>query len=275
MVSFILQLSMNRLNGIDREFEEKVYCFAYYTLYTKCSAIYRMGVTNMLKIQNLKKSYGKRTILNNVNMNIPKGKVYALIGPNGAGKSTIMKILTGLVSKTSGSIIFEGREWSRRDLRKIGSIIEEPPLYKNLSAYDNMKVVTTMLGVSESTILPLLNKVGLGNIDKRPVKQFSLGMKQRLGIAISLINSPKLLILDEPTNGLDPIGIQELREIIESFKSEGMTIMISSHILSEVEHLADFIGFIYEGKIVLEKEYDGSENLEELFNNQILFEKRR
>ncbi|AKI35387.1 TPA: lantibiotic protection ABC transporter ATP-binding protein [Streptococcus pyogenes] len=229
----------------------------------------------MLKIQNLKKSYGKRTILNNVNMNIPKGKVYALIGPNGAGKSTIMKILTGLVSKTSGSIIFEGREWSRRDLRKIGSIIEEPPLYKNLSAYDNMKVVTTMLGVSESTILPLLNKVGLGDIDKRPVKQFSLGMKQRLGIAISLINSPKLLILDEPTNGLDPIGIQELREIIESFKSEGMTIMISSHILSEVEHLADFIGFIYEGKIVLEKEYDGSENLEELFNNQILFEKRR
>ncbi|HHK1956065.1 TPA: lantibiotic protection ABC transporter ATP-binding protein, partial [Streptococcus pyogenes] len=216
---------------------------------------------------------GKRTILNNVNMNIPKGKVYALIGPNGAGKSTIMKILTGLVSKTSGSIIFEGREWSRRDLRKIGSIIEEPPLYKNLSAYDNMKVVTTMLGVSESTILPLLNKVGLGNIDKRPVKQFSLGMKQRLGIAISLINSPKLLILDEPTNGLDPIGIQELREIIESFKSEGMTIMISSHILSEVEHLADFIGFIYEGKIILEKEYDGSENLEELFNNQILFEK--
>ncbi|SDV98806.1 Lantibiotic transport ATP-binding protein srtF [Streptococcus pyogenes] len=213
--------------------------------------------------------------MNNVNMNIPKGKVYALIGPNGAGKSTIMKILTGLVSKTSGSIIFEGREWSRRDLRKIGSIIEEPPLYKNLSAYDNMKVVTTMLGVSESTILPLLNKVGLGDIDKRPVKQFSLGMKQRLGIAISLINSPKLLILDEPTNGLDPIGIQELREIIESFKSEGMTIMISSHILSEVEHLADFIGFIYEGKIVLEKEYDGSENLEELFNNQILFEKRR
>ncbi|HHJ7230375.1 TPA: lantibiotic protection ABC transporter ATP-binding protein, partial [Streptococcus pyogenes] len=206
------------------------------------------------------------------NMNIPKGKVYALIGPNGAGKSTIMKILTGLVSKTSGSIIFEGREWSRQDLRKIGSIIEEPPLYKNLSAYDNMKVVTTMLGVSESTILPLLNKVGLGNIDKRPVKQFSLGMKQRLGIAISLINSPKLLILDEPTNGLDPIGIQELREIIESFKSEGMTIMISSHILSEVEHLADFIGFIYEGKIILEKEYDGSENLEELFNNQILFE---
>ncbi|WP_262366413.1 lantibiotic protection ABC transporter ATP-binding protein, partial [Streptococcus pyogenes] len=214
-------------------------------------------------------------MLNNVNMNIPKGKVYALIGPNGAGKSTIMKILTGLVSKTSGSIIFEGREWSRRDLRKIGSIIEEPPLYKNLSAYDNMKVVTTMLGVSESTILPLLNKVGLGDIDKRPVKQFSLGMKQRLGIAISLINSPKLLILDEPTNGLDPIGIQELREIIESFKSEGMTIMISSHILSEVEHLADFIGFIYEGKIVLEKEYDGSENLEELFNNQILFKKRR
>lgn len=186
-----------------------------------------------------------------------------------------MKILTGLINKTSGSIIFEGKEWSRHDLEKIGSIIEEPPLYKNLSAYDNMKVVTTMLGISESTILPLLNKVGLGNIDKRPVKHFSLGMKQRLGIAISLINSPKLLILDEPTNGLDPIGIQELRDIIESFKSEGMTIMISSHILSEIEHIADFIGFIYEGKIVLEKEYDGSENLEELFNNQILLEKGR
>lgn len=229
----------------------------------------------MLKVQNLRKSYGKRTVLDNVNMNIPKGKVYALIGPNGAGKSTIMKILTGLINKTSGSITFEGREWSRRDLQKIGSIIEEPPLYKNLSAYDNMKVVTTMLGISNSTILPLLNKVGLGNIDRRPVKQFSLGMKQRLGIAIALINSPKLLILDEPTNGLDPIGIQELREIIESFKSDGMTVMISSHILSEVEHLADFIGFIYEGRIVLEKEYDGSENLEELFNNQIIYEKGR
>ena len=229
----------------------------------------------MLEIKNLIKTYDMRTVLDNVSMNIPKGKVYALIGPNGAGKSTIMKILTGLINKTSGSIMFEGREWSRRDLGKIGSIIEEPPLYKNLSAYDNMKVVTTMLGISESTIPPLLNKVGLGSIDNRPVKQFSLGMKQRLGIAISLINSPKLLILDEPTNGLDPIGIQELRDIIESFKSEGMTIMISSHILSEIEHIADFIGFIYEGKIVLEKEYDGSENLEELFNNQILLEKGR
>ena len=224
----------------------------------------------MLKIQNLTKIYGKNTVLDHVNMNIPKGKVYGLIGPNGAGKSTIMKILTGLINKTSGSIIFEGREWSRRDLQKIGSIIEEPPLYKNLNAYDNMKVVTTMLGVPDNVILPLL---GLGKIDRRPVKQFSLGMKQRLGIAISLINSPKLLILDEPTNGLDPIGIQELREIIESFKAEGMTIMISSHILSEVEHLSDYIGFIYEGKIVLEKKYDGSENLEKLFNNLILSER--
>ncbi|EGF18910.1 lantibiotic protection ABC transporter ATP-binding protein [Streptococcus sanguinis] len=227
----------------------------------------------MLKIQNLTKIYGKNTVLDHVNMNIPKGKVYGLIGPNGAGKSTIMKILTGLINKTSGSIIFEGREWSRRDLQKIGSIIEEPPLYKNLNAYDNMKVVTTMLGVPDNVILPLLEKVGLGKIDRRPVKQFSLGMKQRLGIAISLINSPKLLILDEPTNGLDPIGIQELREIIESFKAEGMTIMISSHILSEVEHLSDYIGFIYEGKIVLEKKYDGSENLEKLFNNLILSER--
>ena len=218
----------------------------------------------MLKIQNLTKIYGKNTVLDHVNMNIPKGKVYGLIGPNGAGKSTIMKILTGLINKTSGSIIFEGREWSRRDLQKIGSIIEEPPLYKNLNAYDNMKVVTTMLGVPDNVILPLLEKVGLGKIDRRPVKQFSLGMKQRLGIAISLINSPKLLILDEPTNGLDPIGIQEL---------EGMTIMISSHILSEVEHLSDYIGFIYEGKIVLEKKYDGSENLEKLFNNLILSER--
>ena len=227
----------------------------------------------MLKIQNLTKIYGKNTVLDHVNMNIPKGKVYGLIGPNGAGKSTIMKILTGLINKTSGSIIFEGREWSRRDLQKIGSIIEEPPLYKNLNAYDNMKVVTTMLGVPDNVILPLLEKVGLGKIDRRPVKQFSLGMKQRLGIAISLINSPKLLILDETTNGLDPIGIRELREIIESFKAEGMTIMISSHILSEVEHLSDYIGFIYEGKIVLEKKYDGSENLEKLFNNLILSER--
>ncbi|WP_242257684.1 lantibiotic protection ABC transporter ATP-binding protein [Streptococcus thoraltensis] len=228
----------------------------------------------MLTIHNLTKIYGKNTVLDHIDMTIPKGKVYCLIGPNGAGKSTIMKIITGLINKTSGTIIFEGQEWSRADLQKIGSIIEEPPLYKNLNAYDNMKVVTTMLGISDSTILPLLNKVGLGNIDKRPVRQFSLGMKQRLGIAISLINSPKLLILDEPTNGLDPIGIQELREIIESFKAEGITIMISSHILSEVEHLADYIGFIYEGKVILEKEYNGSENLEQLFNDLILSGRR-
>ena len=229
----------------------------------------------VIVLTDLTKQYGNFTAVDHIRLNIRKGEIFGLLGPNGAGKSTIMKILTGLINKTSGSITFEGREWSRRDLQKIGSIIEEPPLYKNLSAYDNMKVVTTMLGISNSTILPLLNKVGLGNIDRRPVKQFSLGMKQRLGIAIALINSPKLLILDEPTNGLDPIGIQELREIIESFTSDGMTVMISSHILSEVEHLADFIGFIYEGKIVLEKEYDGSENLEELFNNQIIYEKGR
>ena len=229
----------------------------------------------ILTMKDIDKSFPGVHALDHVDLEIRKGEVLALMGENGAGKSTIMKILTGLINKTSGSITFEGREWSRRDLQKIGSIIEEPPLYKNLSAYDNMKVVTTMLGISNSTILPLLNKVGLGNIDRRPVKQFSLGMKQRLGIAIALINSPKLLILDEPTNGLDPIGIQELREIIESFKSDGMTVMISSHILSGVEHLAAFIGFIYEGKIVLEKEYDGSENLEELFNNQIIYEKGR
>lgn len=227
----------------------------------------------MLKIQNLIKKYSKNTALDSINMNIPKGKVYCLIGPNGAGKSTLMKILTGLISKTSGDIMFEGRDWSRSDLQKIGSIIEEPPLYKNLNAYDNMKVVTTMLGISDDIIPSLLSKVGLGNIDKRPVSQFSLGMKQRLGIAISLINSPTLLILDEPTNGLDPIGIQELRGIIESLKSEGITIMISSHILSEVEHLADYIGFIYEGRVILEKEYDGTENLEELFNDLILSER--
>ena len=198
----------------------------------------------MLKIQNLTKIYGKNTVLDHVNMNIPKGKVYGLIGPNGAGKSTIMKILTGLINKTSGSIIFEGREWSRRDLQKIGSIIEEPPLYKNLNAYDNMKVVTTMLGVPDNVILPLLEKVGLGKIDRRPVKQFSLGMKQRLGIAISLINSPKLLILDEPTNDLDIVTLNVLEDFLLDYPG---CLVVVSHDRYFMDKIVDHL-FVFRGQ---------------------------
>nr|BAP19023.1 lantibiotic ABC transporter ATP-binding protein [Streptococcus equinus] len=227
-------------------------------------------IINMLRINNLVKRYGKNLVLDDVNLNIPKNKVYCLIGPNGAGKSTIMKIITGLKKPTRGQILFDGHEWRREDLEHIGSIIEDAPLYKNLSAYENLQVVTRMLGISDNEIIPVLEKVGLKGIDNRPVKNFSLGMKQRLGIAVALIIHPKLLILDEPTNGLDPIGIQELRNIIENFKAEGMTILISSHILSEVEHLADYIGFINKGKVILEKEYTEHENLEELFNKVLI-----
>ncbi|CAM2888950.1 lantibiotic protection ABC transporter ATP-binding protein [Hathewaya histolytica] len=219
----------------------------------------------ILETRDLTKTFKGFNAVNNVNLKIQEESVYGLLGPNGAGKSTTLKMLTGLLKKTSGEILFNGHEWTRNDLNDIGALIEHPALYENLTARENLKIYTTYLGLEEKRIDEVLNIVNLVNTGKKKVGQFSMGMKQRLGIAIALINSPKLLILDEPTNGLDPIGVKELRDLIKSFPKEGITVIVSSHILSEIELICDHIGIINNGVLGYEGKINKEENLEQLF----------
>ncbi|MCD0065135.1 lantibiotic protection ABC transporter ATP-binding protein, partial [Streptococcus agalactiae] len=193
--------------------------------------------------------FGKQKAVDSISLKIKENSIYGLLGPNGAGKSTTLKMITGMIHKTSGQICFEGHEWSREDLSDIGALIEMPALYENLSARENLKARTLLLGLPDSRIDEVLEIVSLKDTGKKKSGQFSLGMKQRLGIAIALLNNPKLLILDEPTNGLDPLGIQELRDLIRSFPEKGITVILSSHILAEVEQTADHIGIINNGKL--------------------------
>ena len=219
----------------------------------------------MLQTQNLCKYFKKQKAVNNVSLNIEKGQIYGLLGPNGAGKSTTLKMLTGMIKPTAGEIIFDGKPWDRKCLSRIGALIENPPIYENLSARENLKVRQLLIGAKESRIDEVLEVVSLTDTGKKKAGQFSLGMKQRLGIAMALLGEPELLILDEPTNGLDPIGIEELRELIRLFPKQGMTVILSSHILSEVQLIADKIGIISNGILGYEGEYAHEQNLEELF----------
>lgn len=219
----------------------------------------------MLQTTALSKSFEKQKAVNKVSLNIVKGKVYGLLGPNGAGKSTTLKMLTGVLKPTAGEIYFDGKPWSRKSLWEIGALIENPPIYDNLSARENLKVRSLLLGVNEKRIDEVLQIVSLANTGKKKAGQFSLGMKQRLGIAMALLGEPKLLILDEPTNGLDPIGIEELRELICSFPARGITVILSSHILSEVQLIADYVGIISNGILGYEGPLDQGQNLEKLF----------
>ena len=219
----------------------------------------------ILKTTNLCKNFKEQMAVNNVSLHIKKNSVYGLLGPNGAGKSTTLKMITGILKPTSGTILFDGQPWKRDALNQIGALIEMPPLYENLTAYENLKVRTTLLGLSDTRIKEVLEIVRLTDTGKKRAGQFSLGMKQRLGIAIALLNNPKLLILDEPTNGLDPVGIEELRELICSFPAKGITVILSSHILSEVQQTADHVGIIAGGVLGYESELHSGENLEQLF----------
>lgn len=220
---------------------------------------------NMVEVKHLTKVFGKQKVLDDVNICIPKQCVYGLLGPNGAGKSTLLKMLTGILRPTSGEVTFDGHPWAREDLWNIGSLIETPPIYENLSAWENLNVRALMMGVSKERMQEVLEIVRLENTGKKRAGAFSLGMKQRLGIAIALLNHPHFLVLDEPVNGLDPIGIQELREMIRSFPHQGITVLVSSHILSEIEQTADRIGIIVDGKLGFEGWMDECEDLEKLF----------
>lgn len=221
--------------------------------------------TVLLETKSLTKKFGKETAVSDVSLTVQKNSIYGLLGPNGAGKSTTLKILTGILRKTSGEVFFDGHKWKRSDLQNIGSLIEAPPLYDNLTAFENVKVHATLLGLSEDRINSVLKTVDMRHAGKKRAGQFSMGMRRRLGIAIALLNHPKLLILDEPTNGLDPIGIQELRDLIRSFPQEGITVILSSHILSEVEQIADHIGIIIGGHLGYQGEINKTDDLEHLF----------
>jgi lantibiotic protection ABC transporter, ATP-binding subunit len=223
----------------------------------------------ILETKELTKKFGRQKAVDNLSLQIEKNSVYGLLGPNGAGKSTTLKMITGMLHKTSGEILFEDKPWSRADLEKIGALIEMPPLYDNLTAWENLKVRTLLLGLPDSRIKEVLEIVNLKNTGKKKSGQFSIGMKQRLGIAIALLNHPRLLILDEPTNGLDPLGIQELRDLIKSFPEQGITVILSSHILAEVEQIADHIGIINNGRLEYQNAINHQENLEELFMNVV------
>ncbi|AMF85766.1 lantibiotic protection ABC transporter ATP-binding protein [Streptococcus mutans] len=224
----------------------------------------------MLETKNLTKQFGKQTAVNQLNLKVERRSIYGLLGPNGSGKSTTLKMITGMLRKTSGHILIDGHDWSRKDLENIGALIESPPLYENLTARENLKVRTLMLGLPDSRIDEVLKIVDLTNTGKKRAGQFSMGMKQRLGIAIALLNSPQLLILDEPTNGLDPIGIQKLRELILSFPTQGITVIISSHILSEIQMTADHIGIISNGVLGYQEKIHQDEDLEKLFTEVVM-----
>ena len=211
----------------------------------------------VLKTNNLTKQYNKNVVLDNVNITIKKGDIYGLIGRNGAGKTTLMKIITTLASPTSGTFELFNTSSENDELfdnkKRVGSLIEYPAFYPNLSAYDNLKYYTIQRGIVDKNqinkVLELVNLTGTG---KKKVKTFSLGMKQRLGTALAILNSPDFVILDEPINGLDPIGISELRDTFKKLSDNGITLLISSHILSELYLLANEFGFLENGKLIKE-----------------------
>jgi len=214
-------------------------------------------MSSLIKTQNLNFSFstGIKT-LNDVNLDVPKGSIYGFLGPNGAGKTTTLRLLLGLLRNQQGIIeIFNKQFASHRleILRKLGSLIEQPSLYLHLTAKENLDIYRRIYKCDRSRIQEVLKTVGLENTGKKKVKQFSLGMKQRLSIAVALLHQPELLILDEPTNGLDPNGIIEVRELMKKLNKEhGTTVLVSSHILNEVEKMATHVGIIHKGRMLFQ-----------------------
>ena len=211
----------------------------------------------VIETKALCKQYGPHTAVDHVELHVPQGCVYGFIGPNGAGKSTTMKMLLGLIHPTAGRVRLLGQELTEKSrlplLRQTGSLIEAPAGYLHLTAQENLEIVADLKGVLHKDISRVLDIVHLTQDRNRRVGQYSLGMKQRLGIAMALLGSPKLLILDEPTNGLDPAGIQEMRALIRNMPAAtGATVLISSHLLGEMEQMVEQVGIIDHGHILFE-----------------------
>ena len=214
-------------------------------------------MADIVQTRGLCKQYGKVLRVNHLDLQVPEGAIYGFLGPNGAGKSTTLKMTLGLVRPTAGSISVFGKEvngHNRLDmLKQVGSLIESPSYYGHLTGEENLKVVQTLRGVPEKDVYEVLEIVRLEGQRSKKVTHYSLGMKQRLGLAAALLGFPRLLILDEPTNGLDPAGIQEMRELICSLPARfGMTVLVSSHLLSEIDQMADHVGIIREGELVFQ-----------------------
>ena len=227
----------------------------------------------MLETRGLTKRFGRgdqaQDAVADVSLHIREGEVYGLLGPNGAGKSTTLKMICGMLRPTAGEILFAGHAWRREDLYAIGSLIEEAPLYPNLTARENLRVRTTLLGLPESRVDEVLAAVDLADTGKKRAGRFSMGMRQRLGLALALIarpllGDPEIIILDEPTVGLDPKQIIEIRALIRDL-ARAHTVILSSHILSEVQQMADTIGIIYGGRLAYEDALRPGQDLEELF----------
>ncbi|MBY0115566.1 ABC transporter ATP-binding protein [Paenibacillus sp. FSL R5-0623] len=215
----------------------------------------------IIKTTNLTKQYGTQKSVNSLNMTVQQGGIYGFLGRNGAGKTTTIRMLLGLIKPTHGEIEIFGENLftnQKEILRRTGSIVEVPGFYENLTARENLSINARIMGIyKKNAIEDSLEIVGLQNETKKLVGKYSLGMKQRLGIARALLHYPELLILDEPTNGLDPIGIKEIRRLIKNLATErNITILISSHILSEIEQLVDYMGIIHEGNLLEEISFE-------------------
>ena len=219
----------------------------------------------VLETRGISKRYKKTWAVRDLSMAVRKHSVYGLLGPNGAGKSTLLKMLAGILRPESGEIIFHGHPWTRRDLQKTGALIEAPALYGNLMALENLRVRAILLGIEEKKCSEILQRMDLVDARNKKISEFSLGMKQRLGIGLALLNNPRLLLLDEPGNGLDPFGMEKLRAMIRQLARSGTSVIVSSHILSEVEQVADDIGILYQGKLLYQDTVSGKEDLEQLF----------
>ncbi len=212
----------------------------------------------IIKTDAITMKYGKNTVLDKLSMNIPKGSIYGLIGKNGAGKTTLIRVITGLQEPVSGSYVIDGIEYTDKRIntvrRKIGAVVETPSIYLDKSATENLRMQSMTLGLPSFDDIPkILEIVGLSNVGNKRARNFSLGMKQRLGIAMALVGNPDILVLDEPVNGLDPQGIVEVRELMLKINRERqITIVISSHYLDELSKLATHYGFIEKGRIINE-----------------------
>lgn len=211
---------------------------------------------NIIETKNLTKSYADFTAVCDIDLHIPKGSVYGFLGPNGAGKSTTMKMFLGLTRPTGGSFTIDGKRYPENRveiLKEVGSFIEAPAFYGNLSGEENLEIIRRILGLPKSSVTEALETVGLLQYKKRLAKKYSLGMKQRLGLASALLAKPPILILDEPTNGLDPVGIHEIRTLIRSLPEKyDCTVLVSSHLLSEIELMADTVGILNHGRLLFE-----------------------
>lgn len=215
----------------------------------------------IVETKGLSKSYGDKQVVRDVDLKVPKGCVYGFMGPNGAGKSTTLKMLLGLVKAGSGEARIAGKEMNPKNrleiLKETGSLIESPSYYGHLTGRENLEIVRTLKGAPEKEIDQVLKLVRMERQQNKKAREYSLGMKQRLGLAAALIGRPELLILDEPTNGLDPAGIQEIRELIcELPKRMGITVLVSSHLLSEMDQMADCVGIINHGQLIFQDKLD-------------------